>query len=237
MRAPQHTHCPGTVVAIRGVIFQNDGQSTIGRLFIRPLAALDRFVAGVRPSRDRPPLAMHAGLHVALDDGREVIAEQLVGPLYFDFVAGLSWTPIEDFRKRDRGGWDVTVPATAFRGVDAALVARTAQRMNEIQGRPFLGEDCTAFIERAFERRLFADSPVLRALGFHARVGDPALPLLDPDAELDERTRRLLHVDAICRLPDALAHPLSPNARLWAGRLWVTSLVGAALGFVLARRR
>ena len=54
--------------------------------------------------------------------------------------------------------------------------------LNKIQGRPFFGEDCTMFIERAFgKRRMFGDSPTARALGFGMRVGDPALALLKPN--------------------------------------------------------
>jgi hypothetical protein len=226
---------PGRVAALRGIIFQNDGQSAIGRFFIRPLEAIDRWLAGVRPSRERPPLAMHAGLHVSLADGREVVAEQLVGTLYMDFRSGLNWTPIEKFRERDRGGWDLTLPATAFRGVDAAVVDQTVQRLNSIEGHPFVGEDCTAFIERAFGgRRMFADSPLLRALGFSVRVGDPALPLLRPDADLDERARRLLHAEAVKQLPDAEADPDSLNARLWLRRAAVAAPLGWAIGHALA---
>jgi len=108
--AEEHRLRPGRVVELRGVIFQSDGGSTIGRLFIRPLEAIDRWIAGVLPTRDRTSLAMHAGVHVVLEDGREIVAEQLVGTLYMDLVSGLSWTPLRQFRERDRGGWDVTVP-------------------------------------------------------------------------------------------------------------------------------
>lgn len=211
---------PARVVELRGIIFQNDGKSTIGRAFIRPIEAIDRWVAGVRPSRERPPLAMHAGLHVTLEDGREMVAEQLVGTFEMDFRNGLNWTPLEKFRERDRGGWDLTVSAQSFRGVDESVEAETVRNLNAIEGRPFIGEDCTAFIERAFGgRRLFADSPLLRLLGLSARVGDPALPLLRPDADLDDDTRRLLQFDKIRQLPEALADPRSPNLRLWARRL------------------
>jgi hypothetical protein len=227
----EHADRPGRVTELRGVVLQNDGRSTLGRLFIRPLEAVDRWLAGVRPSRERPSLAMHAGLHVMLEDGREVVAEQLVGTLYLDLENGLNWTPLADFRARDRGGWDLTLPATCFRGVDEAVVQEVVDRLNTIHGHPFVGEDCTAFIERAFGgRRLFADSPLLRALGVGARVGDPALPLLRPDAELDERAQVLLHADALARLPDALADPESPNARVWVRRLAIAALTGAMVG-------
>jgi hypothetical protein len=224
------------VVALHGVIFQNDGKSTIGRAFIRPIEAIDRWIAGVRPSRERPPLAMHAGLHVTLQDGREMVVEQLVGTFEMDFRNGLNWTPLQKFRERDRGGWDLTVSARAFRGVDASVEAETVRNLNAIEGRPFIGEDCTAFIERAFGgRRMFADSPLLRLLGLSARVGDPALPLLRPDAQLDERARRLLHADALRELPDALADPESPNVRFWLARLGVAVALGWTTGHLTHR--
>jgi hypothetical protein len=227
---------PAPVAELRGVIFQNDGRSSIGRLFIRPIEAIDRWIAGVRPSPERPPLAMHAGLHVRLQDGREMVVEQLVGTFEMDFRNGLNWTPLQNFRERDRGGWDLTVSPLAFRGVNQAVVDEAVRNLNAIQGRPFLGEDCTAFIERAFGgRRLFADSPLLRLVGLSARVGDPALPLLRRDAHLDERARRLLHAEAVKELPDALADPQSPNVRFWLVRLGVAAGLGWAVGRVAHR--
>src|SRR5207302_2070654 len=207
---------PGNVTAIRGVVFQNDGQSATGRVFIRPLEALDRWIAGVLPDPGDPPLAMHAGIHIVIDGSREYVAEQLVGSMYLDFRNGLNWTPFEKFRERDRGGWDVTVPASHFRGVDHAAVDETLQRLNSIEGHPFIGEDCTAFVERAFGgRRLFADSPLLRRLGIGVRIGDPALPLLRPGAELDPFAYERLQFDKIKHLPEAAADVESPNVRLW----------------------
>jgi len=217
---PGNAERPGRVESIRGVVFQSDGQSTIGRTFIRPVEALDRWIVGVLPRPGEPSLAMHAGIHVVLDGGRDYVAEQLVGSFYMDFRNGLNWTPFHDFSQRDRGGWDVTVPATAFRGVDQRIVDQTVERLNGIEGHPFVGEDCTAFIERAFGgRRLFADSPLLRSFGVGARIGDPALPLLRPDAQLDDDAIRMLQFDTIKSLPDALADAESPNVRLWARRL------------------
>lgn len=233
---PEHADPPGRVSALRGIIFQNDGQSSIGRFFIRPIEAIDRWIAGVRPSPERPPLAMHAGLHIQLEDGREMVAEQLVGTFYMDFQSGLNWTPLEKFRERDRGGWDLTVPATTFRGVDESAVEQTVAQLNTIQGHPFVGEDCTAFIERAFGgRRLFADSPLLRTFGIHARVGDPALPLLRPDAAVEERARLLLHAEAVKQLPDPEAEADSPNARLWIARVAAAAPIGWAIGHLIAR--
>jgi hypothetical protein len=227
----EHADRPGAVTEIRGIVFQNDGQSTVGRLFIRPLEAIDRWVAGILPDVGDPPLAMHAGIHVLIDGSREYVAEQLVGSLYLDFRNGLNWTPFDKFRQRDRGGWDVTVPAACFRSVDAAAVAEATTRLNTIEGHPFVGEDCTAFIERSFRgQRLFADSPLLRLLGFAARVGDPAMPLLKPASNLDTASKTKLQFEKIKRLPDAVADVDSPNVQLWAHRLVPAAAFGAVLG-------
>jgi hypothetical protein len=229
---------PSRVVQLRGVIFQSDDGSSIGAWFIRPVETFDRWLAGAdrKAPADFPKLAMHAGLHVVLDDGREMVGEQLVGTAHDDFVSGLHWTPIEQFRKRDRAGWDVTIPATAFRGIDDAAVAHAVSRLNTIRGHPFLGEDCTAFVERVFERRLFADSPILRTIGIGARIGDPALPLLRPDVTLDRRTADLIRSDVASRLPDALAGPEAPNIRLW-GKWLAVALAGILVAGFVARRR
>jgi hypothetical protein len=173
-----------------------------------------------------------------IDGERDFVAEQLVGSAYRAFRNGLCWTPLETFRRRDRGGWDVTVPAVDFRAVNAAIEARAIKRLNGIEGQPFVGEDCTAFIERAFpgRRRLFADSPLLLALGIGVRIGDPALPLLKPDALLSPEARRLLQLDVIKNLPDAVADPYSPNARVWLLQRGLPALVlGAAVGALAAR--
>ncbi len=224
--SPEFAQRPGTVTDIHGVIFQSDGKSGLGRVFIRPLEALDRWIAGILPKPGDPPLAMHAGIRLTIDDAREYVAEQLVGTFYLDFKNGLNWTPLEKFTERDRGGWDATVPATAFRKVDDPAVQETIKRLNAIQGHPFWGEDCTAFIERAFGgRRMFADSPLLRSFGIGARIGDPALPLLRRDAPLDPETKRKLQFDKIKDLPDALANAESPNVRIWLVRLIPVALL------------
>jgi hypothetical protein len=229
----EHALRPGTVTAIRGVVFQSDGQSTIGRLFIRPFEALDRWAAGILPKPGEPLLAMHTGVHVEIDSAYDYVAEQLVGSFYMDFRNALNWTPYEKFTRRDRGGWDVTVPATAFRGVDASVVEEACGRLNAIEGHPFLGEDCAAFVERAFgSRRLYADSPVLRSLGVGIRVGDPALPLLKHDAHLDEPAQTNLQVEKIRNLPDALADAEAPNLRLWSHRLLPAALLAGLAGVV-----
>lgn len=227
-----YAHRPGTVTAIRGIVFQSDGQSTIGRLFIRPFEALDRIALGILPKAGEPLLAMHAGIHVVIDDSQEYVAEQLVGSFYLDFRNGLNWTPFEKFKMRDRGGWDVTVSATNFRTVDDPAVGDTVERLNRIHGHPFVGEDCTQFIERAFGgRRLFADSPLLGRVGLAVRVGDPALPLLRPDAQLDEQPRRYLQFDKIKNLADPAALVDSPNVWLWGYRLLPVALAGAVAGW------
>ncbi len=232
---------PGRVVGLRGIIFQSDAASTIGAWFLRPFEELDRRVAGIalnRPDAPRPPI--HAGLHLDLEvDGelREYVAEQLVGPLYDDLYDGLHWTPIAQFRARDRGGWDATVPALAFRAVTEAAVAEAVARLNRIQGHPFIGEDCVAFVERAFGgRRLFADSPTFRKLGIAVRVADPALPLLRPDFPLPPRTARLLRVETLRRLPDAIARSAATSAS-WRVHVAALAVVAALLGIGLARPR
>jgi len=147
-------------VKLRGIILQSDKTSVAGAWIIRPVEMLDLHLAGLGRSPEAPPLAMHAGLHVVLEDDREFVVEQLLGDPREDFVDGLNWTPLETFRKRDHRGWDLTVPATAFRQVDDDVVHEVVEFLNSIEGRPFFGEDCTMLIERAFgKRRLFADSP------------------------------------------------------------------------------
>ena len=222
--------CPGCVAELKGIIFQSDASSAIGAIFIRPIESFDRWQAGLARSPGEAPLAMHAGLHVKLADGREFVAEQLVGSLFEDFKDGLNWTPLEWFRTREAAGWDATVPATCFRAVDEAVVQRVVAYLNAIQGRPFFGEDCVAFIERAFGgQRLFGDSPTGMALGIGLRVGDPALPLLRPDAKLDERAARLLRAETVRAQPDPRADHDAPNAHLWLGRIIVWTATALTL--------
>lgn len=221
---------PGRVVELRGIILQSDSVSVLGAWIIRPVETLDMYLAGLGRSRNAPPLAMHAGLRVVLEDGREFVVEQLFGTPREDFVDGLNWTPLESFRARDHEGWDVTVAATAFRNVDETVVGEVVQFLNDIQGRPFFGEDCTVLIERAFgRRRLFADSPTARALGFGMRVGDPALALLKPDVRLKEDAERLLRADFLRALPDPTAEWDSPNGYIWIRRGLGLMMICAAL--------
>jgi hypothetical protein len=222
-------------VELRGVIFQSDAVNVLGGWIIRPVETLDLHLAGLGRSPGAPALAMHAGLHVVLEDGREFVVEQLFGTPREDFLDGLNWTPLGTFKIRDHRGWDVTVPATAFRGIDESIVRDVVTFLNSIQGRPFFGEDCTTFIERAFgKRRLFADSPTAGALGFGMRVGDPALPLLKPEARLAPDAERLLRADILRALPDPTSRWDAPNGHLWIRRGLGWMLVFAAvagLGF------
>jgi hypothetical protein len=230
---------PGHVVKLRGVIFQSDAVSVLGGWIIRPAEMLDLHLAGLGRSPDAPALAMHAGLHVVLEDGREFVVEQLVGTPREDFLDGLNWTPLETFRARDHRGWDVTVPATAFRTIDESVVHEVALFLNTIHGRPFFGEDCTMLIERAFgKRRLFADSPTASALGFGIRVGDPALPLLKPEARLAPDAKRLLRADILRALPDPTAQWDAPNGHRWICRvLELMLLIAAVVGLSFYRKK
>ena len=78
---------------------------------------------------------------------------------------------------------------------------------------------------------MFADSPLLRSFGIGARIGDPALPLLRPDAPLGPEPGQKLQFDKIKELPDALADAESANVRRWLVR--ATPLV--VLGALVAR--
>jgi hypothetical protein len=221
------------------VIFQSDAGSDIGSWIIRPFEKLDRRVAGLHRSGETSPIAMHAGLHVVLDSGEEHVAEQIIVSPGTLLRSGLRWTPIGAFRERDRGGWDVTVPATAFRGIDESMVREAAERLNEIEGCPFWKEDCTDFIERAFgNRQLFADSPTLRMFGVRGRLGDPALPLLRRGVPLDERARRLLRARIVYTLPNPGEGAETHAARIWGGRALagVSALLLTCTGLYAARR-
>lgn len=242
---------PGRVKRIVGIIFQSDAGSLLGRIFIRPMESLDQWWAGLFNhvsfsetfSNRRAPhasLGMHAGIHVELEDGSEHVVEQLAGGFQEWFVNGLHWTPIESFRnreRRDRGGWDVTVPAQDFRQVDEELERLTVDRLNWIQGRPFIHEDCTGFISRAFgRRRIFADSPLMRSLGVDLRSGEPALPLIRRDAELPGGAEKLLHGKALRGLPDPAATSGSMSMRQLHHRLLITGTIMTGLLAMLGIR-
>ncbi len=227
---------PGRVVELRGIIFQSDASSVVGAMFIRPIESFDRWQAGLSRGPGEQPLAMHAGLHVLMENGEEFVAENLVGTWFEDFHDALNWTPLERFRTREGAGWDATVPATTFRGIDDDAVSQTVTFLNAAAGRPFVSEDCTELIERAFGgRRLFGDSPTARSLGFGLRVGDPALPLLRPDARLNSRDHRLLRVETVRTLPDPLAAHDAPNAHRWLGRFIVWGMLASVVGLIVRR--
>ena len=94
-------------------------------------------------------------------------------------------------------------------------------------------------IERAFgKRRLFADSPTASALGFGIRVGDPALPLLKPEARLAPDAKRLLRADILRALPDPTAPWDAPNGHLWICRvLELMLLIAAVVGLSFYRKK
>ena len=229
---------PGRVRELIGIIFQSDQKSVLGSWIIRPVEMVDRRLAGLGRCPQNPSLAMHVGLHVRIEDGREFVVEQLVGTPFEDFVDGLNWTPLETFRARNRGGWDASIPATAFRGIDHEIVKETIDFLNEIPVRPFFDEDCTTMVERAFgKRRMFADSPTARAIGLGLRIGDPALALLRPDVRLDDRSEFLLRADTLRTLPDPVTDWAAPNAHYIIKRLLFWGMIGlAAVGLLSLRR-
>ena len=236
LATPSAAQRPGRVVELRGIIFQSDASSLVGAIFIRPIESFDRWQAGLARGFGEQPLAMHAGLHVVMENGDEFVAENLVGTWLEDFHDALNWTPLDRFRTREGSGWDATVPATAFRGIDDAVVATVVASLNTTTGRPFVDEDCTKLVERAFGgRRLFGDSPTARNLGFGLRVGDPALPLLRRDARLDARATRLLRVETVRAQPDPLASHDAPNAHVWLGRLILWSVLASVAGWLVHR--
>ncbi|MBW0001428.1 MAG: hypothetical protein JO015_20225 [Verrucomicrobia bacterium] len=220
---------PGKVRNIRGIVFQSDNLSVLGNWIIRPIEMLDRRLAGLGKNPFGPPLAIHSGVLVEMDDGRQYVAEQLFGTPAEDFTDALNWTPVKKFRERDHRGWDVTVPATAFRNIDRKAISEAITFLNQVKGKPFFGEDCTTFVERVFnKRRIFADSPSARLLGFGVRVGDPALPLLRPDAVLDPKAEFLLRATNLRKLPDPTTGWNAPNWRR-ALRIFVRVVASAGL--------
>jgi hypothetical protein len=228
---------PGRVRDIKGIVFQSDGQSTFGRRFIRPIESVNRRVAGIRTDPGGPSLAMHAGIHVVLENGEEWVAEQIHGTMQNYFRSGFNWTPIETFRARDRGGWSVTIPATAFRQIDSQQVATTVERLNTLNGHPFLREDCTAFIEHMFSHQMFAHLPILGLLGIEVRIGDPSIPLLDPGADLDGEQTRLVRCDELCDLADT-PWGFTPRLAVWRlPRYLAAGLLGVMAAYVFCRSR
>lgn len=230
---------PGRVRKISGITFQSDKLSVLGNWIIRPIEMLDRRLAGLGKNPFGPPLAIHAGVRVQMYDGREFVAEQLFGTPDEDLMDALNWTPLKKFRERDHRGWDVTVPATAFRNIDRKAIEEAIDFLNRIKGRPFFGEDCTTFVERVFnKRRMFADSPSARLLGFGVRVGDPALPLLRPDSVLDPKAELLLRARTLRKLPDPTTNWNAPNWRRAVRVLvWIMASTGLwVVVWVLCRK-
>ncbi|HEY2342216.1 MAG TPA: hypothetical protein VGH90_04255 [Chthoniobacteraceae bacterium] len=247
---------PARVAKVHGIILQSDIGSALGRLFIRPLEGLDQWWAGLLdgflslrnesklPGARKPPLAMHAGIHVELENGECYVVEQLAGTIGSWVRDGLHWTPLKQFRARNHsseGGWDITIPIEAFRQLAEPDAERAAERLNRIRGRPFLKEDCTGFISRAFgeEKRLFADSALARSLGFDLRSGEPAMPLIRRDYRFDPKTETRLRAEALRRLPDPVASSGTLSIRQLHHRLGITAicLAGMALGLFLRRQR
>ena len=68
---------PSPVVRLNGVIVQSDKTSWLGAWIIRPVEMLDLHLAGIGREIGSEPLAIHAGLHVELEDGRSFVVEQL----------------------------------------------------------------------------------------------------------------------------------------------------------------
>jgi hypothetical protein len=59
---------------------------------------LDLQLTGLGRMPGDPPLAIHVGLHVLIQDNREFVLEQLCDSPREYFVDGLNWTPLETFR-------------------------------------------------------------------------------------------------------------------------------------------
>jgi hypothetical protein len=225
--APDTSHRPGQVVAIDGIVFQCDADDTISGLIIRPLQELSQRLRGRTPGDPSRgvPLANHAGIRVRIAgaDGhvRRYVVEQLNGTLVQNVTNALSWTPWRAFKEREgRRGWDVTVPATDFEGVEPADVSGAIDSLNRETGRPFFGELCTQFIERTFgARHLFDDVELLDRLipGPGPRIPEPAAPLLERNAPMSPRARYLLRADQLPSVHSALASARAAPDAVTAG--------------------
>src|SRR5438874_3512748 len=136
-----HAHRPGRVFRIDGIVFQCDADHPISSLFIRPIEELSARFRGRSPRAGSSgvPLANHAGIRVRIagDDGRAhpFVVEQQAGTLAQNVANALSWTPWREFKEREgRGGWDVTVPPTAFDGVEPGDVLAAIDALNREPG-------------------------------------------------------------------------------------------------------
>ena len=96
---PSVPYRPGRVAKLRGIILQSDKTSVLGAWIIRPVEMLDLHLAGIGRAPEAPPLAMHAGLHVVLEDDREFVAEQLLGDPREDFVRRIELDAARNFQK------------------------------------------------------------------------------------------------------------------------------------------
>jgi hypothetical protein len=118
---PSKADRPGRVVKLHGVIVQSDKTSWLGAWFIRPVEMLDLHLAGMDREIGSEPLAIHAGLHVELEDGRRFVVEQLFGTPGANFVNGLNWTS-SDIQGAGPCRLDVTIPPTDFRKIDQNII-------------------------------------------------------------------------------------------------------------------
>jgi len=220
-RTPGDAQRPGRVIAIDGVVFQCDIGHPVSALLIRPIEELSLRIRRRINHAGKwvVPLANHAGIRVRIvrADGRvePYVVEQLNGTLLQDVANGLSWTSWKDFRRREGRGWDVTVPATAFEGVEPVNVVAAIDALNREPGRPFYQEICTAFIERIFGgRELFDNVEVLDWLvpGPGPHIPEPAAPRFKSHARLSRRARYLLRVDDLPALHARVAETPAPGS-------------------------
>jgi hypothetical protein len=217
-----HPERPGRVVAIDGIVFQCDIDHPVSSLVIRPIEELSRRFRGQTAAtlNRGVPLANHAGIRVRVvgPDGRvrAYVVEQQTGTLEQTLDNALSWTPWRAFRMREgRGGWDVTVPATAFEGIEPSDVRKAVDALNQEPGRPFYREVCTSLIERIFGgRQLFDDVEAIDWLvpGPGPHIPEPAAPRFKPNARLSRRARYLLRVDELPAVHSAVGAAQSPDA-------------------------
>jgi hypothetical protein len=237
--AIEASHRPGRVIGIDGIVFQCDADDAISALFIRPIQELSLRMRGeVRRPGWGIPLANHAGIRVRIVgvDGRvrPYVVEQLNGTLVQNVTNALSWTSWHGFKMREgRGGWDVTVPAVAFAGIEPSDVWTAIGALNRESGQPFYREFCTAFIERIFGgKHLFDDVEVLDWVvpGEGPRIPEPAAPCFKPDARLTPRARYLLRVE------DRPSERRLADTRHGAQRVlfWFVSQVGRGLSWLRA---
>jgi hypothetical protein len=248
MTTAHPSHRPGPVIEVEGVVFQCDADDSVSGLFVRPLQELSRRLRGRprHPLLPGVPLANHAGIRVrvACPDGsvQRYVVEQLNGTLVQSVFNALSWTPWRDFRARQGTGWDVTVPAEAFEGVEPADVRGALDILNHETGQPFYYEVCTAFIERVFGgHQLFDGIEILDRLvpGPGPRIPEPAAPRFKSKANLPRRARYLLRVTD----DGGVGEPVRPVGQRGLGvvrlAFWIAAQIGRAgsLGLSALRTR